>query len=280
MIRGVEKTFAIAGARLRTRHVGQGQPVLLTHGVPGDLESLAPVADRLARRCRAVTVSLRHAGPGPHGTRGFGTAEQHDDLRDLIGALGLGPVHLVAWSYSAHAALALAAGQPELVRSVMVFEPGFPTFVESEAELEAVRQDMGAAFGPVFEALARKDTEEAVRRSIDAAAGEEGWFERQPARVRAIHRRNAHMLSLLSSQSPPLPLDRHALQSIGCPVTVARGARTRPCYRIVARAAARAVPGARAVTVADAGHLLPEAAPETFAREVHAHLLGTACPTA
>ncbi|MDF1587302.1 alpha/beta fold hydrolase [Marinimicrococcus flavescens] len=263
-------TVTIAGAALRTRHAGRGEPVLLTHGVPGDLESLAPVADLLAGSCHAVTVSLRHAGPGPHGTRGFGTAEQREDMRDLIRALGLGPVHLVAWSYSAHAAMALTAGHPELVRSLMVFEPGFAT--EDQGELEAVQQDMGAAFGPVFAALAEGTAEDALRRSIDAAAGEEGWFERQPARIRAVHRRNAHMLPLLLTQSAPLPLDRQTLASIGRPVTVAWGTCTRRCYRIVSKAAARTIPAARAVSVERANHLLPEADPGAFAGEVAAHL--------
>ena len=186
----ITRSIAIAGASLATRHVGDGAPVLLVHGVPGDWESLAPVADRLAASCHAITVSLRYAGPGPHGMRGFGTAEQRDDLRDLIGALGLGPVHLVAWSYSAHAALALAADHPERVRSLMVYEPGFPTCLEDDDERQAVQHDMGAAFGPVFAALGQGDEGEARRRGRGAPPlhrrrSGQGRMVRRPAGARA-----------------------------------------------------------------------------------------------
>ena len=262
----------IAGAVLETRHVGAGEPVLLTHGVPGDRDSLAPVADRLAATHHAVTVSLRHAGPGPHGTRGFGTAEQRDDLADLITELELGPVHLVGWSYSAHAALALAVERPELLRSVMIYEPGFPTFITDQPVLDAIHADMGAAFGPVFAALEQGNEKEALRLSINAAAGESGWFDRQHAPVREIHQRNAAMLGLLTRQSPPVPLTAADLASIGCPMTVAWGNGSRPCYTLVAEAAAQCSAGARAVTLDHAGHLLPEADPVRFAGEIAAHL--------
>ena len=272
-----QKTI-IADAALETRHVGAGEPVLLTHGVPGDLDSLAPVADRLAATHHAITLSLRHSGPGPHGTRGFGSAEQRDDLVDLITEMALGPVHLVGWSFSAHAALALAVEHPELLRSVMVYEPGFPTFITDQPVLDAIYADMGAAFGPVFAAIEKGREDEALRLSIDAAAGEAGWFDRQPATVRAIHERNAAMLALLTSQSPTIPLSAADLASIACPLTIAWGAKSRPCYTLVAEAAVHCVPHVRAMAIEGAGHLLPEADPEQFASLVSAHLGSAAQP--
>ena len=41
----------VAGARLRWRAVGVGSPLVLLHSVPGDMETLAPVADALADIC-------------------------------------------------------------------------------------------------------------------------------------------------------------------------------------------------------------------------------------
>ena len=80
------------------------------------------------------------------------------------------------------------------------------------------------------------------------------------------------MLARLMTQSAPIPLDRARLGAIACPTTVAWGGETRTCYRIVSEAFAAAVPDATAVTVEGAGHLLPEADPDAFARAVEAHL--------
>lgn len=269
----IETRYArVAGAELRTRHRGAGEPVLLTHGVPGDLGTLAPVADQLADRYHAITVSLRHAEMGCDGDRPFGTTQQRDDLRDLIPLLGAGPVHLVAWSYSAHAALALAVEAPDLVRSVFVCEPGFPTFVHDPEKQLLVHEDMMAAFGPVFGAISGGDLSTALRLAIDGAAGASGWFDAQPLHIRAIHERSAHMLRLLPTQTPALPLDGQALGRISCPVTLSWGSDTRACYRLVSEAAASRLPGARRIVVEGAGHLLPEADPEAFAVQVLVHL--------
>jgi pimeloyl-ACP methyl ester carboxylesterase len=273
------RSTRIAGADLVTRHRGEGAPVLLLHGVPGDLESLAPVADNLADRWHAITLSLRYSNSDCAGDRPFGTVQQRDDLRDLIPRLGAGPVHVVAWSYSAHAALALAMDAPHLVQSLFLYEPGFPTFVEDEDARQRVHEDMMQAFGPVFDALFREDLSRALRLSIDAAAGRTGWFDAQPARVRDIHQRSAHMLRLLSGQTDPISLGPAGLGGLRIPVTISWGSATRDCYRIVAESAARLIPGALGCQVVGEGHLFPETDPDRFASAVRAHLEQVAAQT-
>ncbi|GEM_PF-6643288 len=131
---------------------------------------------------------------------------------------------------------------------------------------------MGAAFGTVFETATRGDLATALRLCIDAAAGMPGRFDMQPARLGAIHQRNAHMLPRLLTQSPPIPLTPYDLGSIDCPTAVSWGARIRLCHRLVSRQASRLIPAARAVVVDAAGHLLPESDPEFFAPEVAGHI--------
>jgi pimeloyl-ACP methyl ester carboxylesterase len=262
----------IEGLFVPYRSQGEGQPVLLTHGVLGDLRSLDPVAGDLSDAVEAITVTLPALTADARPTRPFGTASQRDDLIDLIWSLGRGPVHLVAWSFSAHSALAVAIDRPDLVPSLFLYEPGFPTFVEDEARREAVVNDMGAAFAPVAEAFRRGDREGAVRLAIDAAARQPGHCEAQPDAIRAIYCDTAHTLEAIFAQTPPIPLGPADLGRIRCPVTIARGEGTRDCYAIVSDAAARLVSGAAHVVVPEAGHLLPEQEPARFANLVRAHL--------
>ncbi|MBF9035884.1 alpha/beta fold hydrolase [Rhodobacterales bacterium HKCCE2091] len=243
---------------------------MLVHGVPGDMETLAPVADALAHARRAITVSMRHAGDGPHGDRPFGTTQQRDDLADIVRSIG-GPVDIVAWSFAAHGALGLAIERPDPVRSLYLCEPGFPTFVTDQAALDRIEADTRDAFGPVFAALAAGDSDAALRLAIDNAAGVPGWFDAQPEAIRRIHRRNAAMIPLLLRQTPPLPLTDEDLRRVRCPTTVAWGTETRVCYRLVSETAAHLIPGARAVRL-PGNHLLPEAAPDLFAEDIFVHL--------
>jgi len=262
----------IGGVDLHYAACGEGEPVFLAHGALGDLRSLLPVAERLAGRCEAITMSLPALPAAERPARPFGTDGQAEDLLDLAWSLGRGPVHLVAWSFSAHAALALAVRHPEWVRSLFLFEPGFPTFIADAALRDTGRLDMLAAFDPVAQALAAGCAIAAARRAIDAAALEAGYFDRQPAARRAVHEANALSLRALFAQTEPTALTADDLARITCPTTIARGAQTRPCYRIVTDAAARLVPRARHAIVYGAGHLLPEQDPDLFASLVAQHL--------
>lgn len=265
-------THIVASASIDCWRFGSGAPVLLAHGIPGDCRTLAPVAAILSTRWEAITVSLPTPLAGERMLRPFGTKGMADDLADVIQALGTGPIHLVAWSYSAHAALDLAVRCPRLVASLFVYEPGCATFVEDPAQLCAIAADTRAAFGPVEVHVGEGDLLAAVRASIDAAADEPGYFDRQPADTRAIQEESAKGLAALFEQTPPSALCAADIASIACPVTIARGARTRVSYRLVTDTAAMLMPDARFVIARWAGHLLPEQDPARFASLVGDHL--------
>jgi pimeloyl-ACP methyl ester carboxylesterase len=266
------RSFDIAGAAVPYIAEGSGEPVVLAHGAMGDLRSLLPVARRLADAYQAVTLSLPALTAADRPLRPFGTGGQVADLLDFIARLGRGPVHLVAWSYAAHAALVIAARHPAMVKSLFVFEPGFPTYLDDGHAADAVMEDMMQAYEPVGAAFAACDAEEAVRQAIDAAAMEPGYFDRQPQAYRTIHLDNAGSLPALFEQTPPTVLTAAELAAIACHATIARGARTRLCYSLVTDAAARLVPGARHIVVDGAGHLLPEQDPQGFAALVREHV--------
>lgn len=267
-------TIRLTDVTLAADIVGQGPDLLLLHGALGDRRTLAPVAARLSARWRVVVPTQRHFGPAPRsvGSRSFGTASQAEDLVAMLDALGLRRAHVVAWSFSAHSALAAALRAPDRMRSLFLYEPGFPTFVTDPAAQAAISADGAHAFGPVAEAAGRGDWPEAARRLIDAAAGRPGWFDAQPPDLRRIHLDNADTIGLLFSQTPPVPIAAGDLARLAVPTSVAWGADTTATYRLVSQAAAQAIPGARSVAVPAAGHLLPEADPIRFALLVAAHL--------
>lgn len=251
---------------------GTGAAVVLVHGALADARMWRPHQALLAHQWSTTAVTLRHhcgsedarllsqrTDPAP-----FGISTHADDLGAFIESMACGPVHLVAWSYSAHAALYLACHRPHLLRSVFVYEPGFPTYVTDTEALAAFGEDAAMMYGPLGAAMEKGDLEGAVELLMDASGQRPGYFRNQPAHRRQIQCDNAHTLPLLMAQTPPPVITAQQLRSVRVPVCVAQGAQTRPVFSLVSHAAAQAMPHARHLVVQNAGHMRPNEHPSAF----------------
>ena len=107
---------------------GSGPPLVFVHGAVGDLRVWEPIREPIASRHRFVAPTLRYFGTGEWPDEGgrFSVDTHADDIAAFIEALDLGPVHLVGWSYGGNIAVAVALAHPEVVRSLILFEPAIP----------------------------------------------------------------------------------------------------------------------------------------------------------
>ncbi|HLJ28216.1 MAG TPA: alpha/beta hydrolase [Candidatus Angelobacter sp.] len=107
------------GRKLRVARMGAGQPVLLLHGYPDNLQIWCELAPRLATRFRVIAVDW--PGMGESDPWPGGTTPMH--LGERIGALldhwKLERAHLLAMDMGAQPALACAAQSPQRVMSVV-----------------------------------------------------------------------------------------------------------------------------------------------------------------
>ena len=119
----------VNGTRLHYVQAGaEGSPILLVHGFPESWWAFHEVIPVLAEHHRVIAVDLRGFGdsasePGPYDS---GTAAE--DLHQLIGHLGLGPVHLTGQDISGGTAFRLASTHPEDVLSFTGIEMGLAGF--------------------------------------------------------------------------------------------------------------------------------------------------------
>ena len=105
---------------------GTGVPLVLVHGTLGDYRSWALQMEPFGAHYRAIAVSLRHCWPEHWDGDGDDfTVQQHaQDVAGLIAVLESGPVHLLGHSRGGHVAFRVAQNFPDLVRKLVLVEPG------------------------------------------------------------------------------------------------------------------------------------------------------------
>jgi 3-oxoadipate enol-lactonase len=131
------------GIRMRVVQSGRedGEPVVLINGIFMNTTTWDGLERALASHHRVVRFDGRGQGESSK-PEGPYTVHQHtDDLEALLDTLGLGPVHLVALSNGALAALELAGRRPELLRSLAVLDG----FGRVDALMRAVLRSWRAA---------------------------------------------------------------------------------------------------------------------------------------
>lgn len=123
--------FTRGGLTFDVRDAGplDGVPVVLLHGFPQDSRSWQRVAELLhGRGYRTLAPDQRGYSPGarPPRRRDYRTSELVDDVVALVEGAGRGRVHLVGHDWGAAVAWAVAAGRPELLRSLTALSVPHP----------------------------------------------------------------------------------------------------------------------------------------------------------
>jgi valacyclovir hydrolase len=112
------------GVRLYYTEAGQGEPLLLAHGLLGSAEVHFPrVIDWLRDRYRLIGPTLRGYGLSTPGPRSFPPDFYQRDAADLVAlldALGIDRAHLLGYSDGGEAALIAAGTHPGRFHSVAV----------------------------------------------------------------------------------------------------------------------------------------------------------------
>lgn len=164
------------GVRLACRDFGgQGQPVLLLHGLAGHAEEWAQTASWLTQRCRVVAVDGRGHGRSERVPEDVSPAAQVVDVSFAIERLQLSPVVVVGQSLGGLTALSLASERPELVRGLVVVD-GSPAGGSEGADLAA--REIGRALQqwPV-PFVSRAAAEDFFQRRFGSRLAAAAWAE-------------------------------------------------------------------------------------------------------
>lgn len=269
------KTIAVGGTELAYLDVGRGPPVVMVHGTLCDYRWWKAQTDEFLQQHRVVAYSLRHHHPNVStGDRADYLPRTHAaDLAGLIQALNLGQVHLIGHSYGGLVSLLMTRDRPDLVRSLVLVEPGrladMITGADAE-EAKAILKASGESRKQVLQRLDQGDIDEALRIALNGVFGPGRW-EGLPAAGRAAHRDNVHTLQPTLTN----PVERFTCddaRKIASPSLLVAGDLSPRLFSLMLNGLQSCLPRAERITIAKASHEVHRDNPADFNREVLAFL--------
>jgi pimeloyl-ACP methyl ester carboxylesterase len=246
--------LAIAdGTRVPYASTGEGEPVVFIHGSLCDFRYWKPQLGSLSAGFCCIAPSLSHYWPAVS-AKAFGWREHVEEMAAFIGALGLGPVHVVGHSRGGCIAFQLAVRHPGQVKSLVLADPGGPV------ERDASRKRAPPTLPAHVNALRARAAELIERGEVDAglelfvdSVSRPGYWARSPREIRMMSTDNAQTLAL--QVRDPLPAyDAQSAARVKCPTLLIDGEKSPGMFRDAATALERWIDGARRMTIEGASH--------------------------
>jgi pimeloyl-ACP methyl ester carboxylesterase len=257
-------TLHVNGYDMAYLEIGQGPPLVCVHGTLGDFRTWSAVCGPLSKTRRVISLSLRRFFPEHWDGVGsdYLMAQHVDDVIGFIAKLGLGPVDLMGHSRGGHVAFRVASRRPELLRKLVLAEPGG----ELDSSLDpTVAPGPSARTARIVDAAGRikaGDIDGGLRLFFDMIEGDGAW-ERLPAAPKQQLRDNAYTLIGQVGENRQ-PYARAEAEAIAVPTLFIGGADTRGSLAKLHRALAPHVRGSKTAMIANAGHWMFEQAPQEF----------------
>jgi len=118
---------------------GQGQPLILLHGLFGSSDNWGRVAKHFSQylhsqHYQVISVDLRNHGRSPH-SASQSYADMADDLLELCDALGLERTHLLGHSLGGKVAMQFAAHHPDRVEKLIVVDMATRAYADAHTYL-------------------------------------------------------------------------------------------------------------------------------------------------
>jgi esterase len=234
--------------------VGQGRPLVCIHGSFNDFRCWSAMLGPLSREHRVIALSLRHYFPEQWDGRGgkFTIAQHVADVVGFIEGLRAGPVDLIGHSRGGHIAFRVAQQRPELLRKLILAEPGGEldaSFAEAATgDMTASRQRTTVA----AEKIRAGDIEGGLKGFVEGINGEGTWVH-VPEAVKQELRDNARtLLGQINEQRQPYR--RAEAEGITLPTLFILGGMTQGALPVILRGLAGAVPRSKTAVIPQASH--------------------------
>jgi esterase len=266
------QTLPVNGYDMAYLDVGHGPPLVCVHGTLGDFRTWSAVLGPLSKQRRVIPVSLRRFFPEHwDGVGDDYLMSQHvTDVIGFVEKLNAGPVDLMGHSRGGHIAFRVAQARPELLRRLVLAEPGGELDVSLDPAATPGPSPRASRIAVSAEKINGGDIDGALMIFVDMIDGQGAWA-RLPQAPKQQLRDNAYTLIGQVGENRA-PFTRAEAESIRTPTLFIGGADTTGALPGVLRALAAHVPNSRTAMIAGARHWMFEQAPQKFCEIVLAFL--------
>jgi esterase len=269
-------TLRANGADMAFAEHGAGAPLILVHGTLCDYRHWTGQMAPLGAHFRTIALSLRHCWPEQWDGEGDDfTVQQHTaDVASFITALEAGPVHLLGHSRGGHLAFRVAQNFPDLVRTLILVEPGGALAPDLEANLPPGEPliALGPLYAKAAERIRRGEIDEGLKTVSDVNGGPGTW-DRMPERMKQRRRDNARTL-LGQIKENRAAFARADAEAIRAPTLLVAGERSPASFHRILDGLETAIPDVRRGVIPKASHSSNLNNPAAFSRVVLAFLDG------
>ncbi|NMP16678.1 alpha/beta fold hydrolase [Thalassotalea sp. Y01] len=168
---------------LHYRIIGQGEPIVLIHGLFGSLENLNMVAKPLSEQLQVISVDVRNHGKSFHSDTMTYDA-MADDVIALLSKLNIDKAHFLGHSMGGKIAMKIALNQPQLVDKLIVADIAPVNYPPHHNEIINGLQDIDMST-----VTSRKDADQQLQAAVadagvrqfllkNLAKGDNGFFWR------------------------------------------------------------------------------------------------------
>lgn len=259
------QTQRVNGYDMAYLEVGKGWPLICVHGTLGDFRTWSATLGPLSKNCRVIAVSLRHFFPEHWDGSGddYRIAQHVEDVITFVEQIEPRPVDLMGHSRGGHIAFRVAQQRPDLVRKLVLAEPGGGLDVSLNPAL-AADPSAGAAWTVTSAQKIRiGDIEGALKNFLDCVEGDGAWA-RLSAAARQQHRDNVYTVigQVLENRKHYSKAD--ALAILTPTLFIGGGDSLVTSYRVLASHVA----ASQLAIIPNTGHWMFEQAPAEFSKIV------------
>jgi pimeloyl-ACP methyl ester carboxylesterase len=211
----VKKVAVADGVELHYLEKGKGVPIIFVHASPIDCTSYERHLGPLAESYRAIAYSRPYNYPNTNKFQPRYSYEiEADYLATLIKKLGLEKAHIVGHSNGGNVALCLGIKHPELVRTLILAEPGV------QFKGDPVDETLALGAKKIRELFEQGKPEEAVKAFF---AWDQAQWDKLPEDRRKLFLRNARALEAVFVKSEPTEVDREDVKKLAMPTLFLSG---------------------------------------------------------
>lgn len=251
-----------APIRVHSRQIGSGPTVICLHSSGSSSSQFRDLTARLARDHRVIAPDFLGHGRSPKTEASAKSIFEQDAEQVAAIAAASGGAHLVGHSYGGAVALRVALSHPELVRSLVLYEPVVFGALATRGVDRSLWEEITQTGRTIMMETRMRRPLAAAKRFVDYWSGNGSWMALGTSRQSAIALRMPAVADQFEAIFGWQPLE--ALRRLQVPVLLMHGERTRRVTQAIVAQLAGHLPQVIQLRVRGAGHMGPVTHAEAF----------------